>query len=101
MREAQYVADAPVESFHHAIGLWAAGWYQAVLYTFCRAELVEQVVARGLALSGRHKAVCKLLVVVSKGLGNVEGRFLDQPLEKPPGVAGALAGENFKILVVS
>ena len=68
----EHVADAPVEAFDHAVGLWAGGSDQAMLNSVLGAEAIDRVAADGFALAGGFEAVGELLAVVGQQCGDVE-----------------------------
>jgi len=62
----EQLADAAVEALDHAVGLRVSGFDQAVLDSVLGTDLVESVVAGGLALSGGAEAVGKPLAIACK-----------------------------------
>ena len=75
------VADAPVETLHHAIGLRMAGRRQVVHDTHLGTADIERVLARGLFALG-CKTVGKLTGVVSQNLLNFYRCDFSQPAQK-------------------
>ena len=45
MRGGENLADPPIETFHHAIGLWVFGFDQTMLNIFCLAHLIKRMLA--------------------------------------------------------
>ena len=60
----EHIGNAAVESFDHAIGSRCSGLGQPVLNAQFLAQLIELMVAAGLALAAGKQAVRELLAVV-------------------------------------
>ena len=60
----EHIGDAAIESLDHAIGSRGPGLGQSVLDAQLLAQLVELMVAAGLALAAGKQAVRELLAVV-------------------------------------
>ena len=73
---------------HCAVGLGFAGLDETVFDLVIGTHLPEQVVAGGLALSGRTEPIGELFAVVGEHLTNFERGLIDQALEKAFGGLG-------------
>ena len=86
----QDIGNAPVEAFDHAIGSGCPGLGQPVLYAQLLAQLVELMVATGLALTTGKEAIGELLAVVGQHSGDLDRAGLVQGMEEGPSAGGRL-----------
>jgi len=93
----EHVADASVEAFDHAVGLWSGGFDQAMLDGVLGAEAIERVAAGGRALAGGAEAVGELLAVVGQQCGDFERGGGEQALEETAGAGGGLVRQAFEV----
>ena len=91
---AQQIGDAPIETFHHAIGLGPFGACQAMLDLQFGTQLVEGMLTGGGALTRGDEAVGELLAVVGQDGLNMERRGLGQGFQEVLGVGRRLGGIN-------
>jgi len=73
-----------IKSFDHAVGLWMAWLYEAMIYIVCRAFLIKQMVSRGLSFPGSTESVGELLAIVRQDFAYDKGDFHDQVFQKSP-----------------
>ena len=66
----EHIGNAAIESFDHAVGSRGPGLGQSVFYVQLLAQLIELMVAAGLAFSAGKQAVCELLTVVCQQLAD-------------------------------
>ena len=97
MRGGENLADPPIETFHHAIGLRMFGFDQTMFNAFSLTYLIKKMLTARFAFAFSAKAVRKLLTIIRQHLGNDKRRLLDQPLQKPFGAASAFIGQDFQI----
>ena len=62
---AKHLTQSSIEAFNHTVGLWRLGLGQPVFDPQCLAQLVELVLACGLAAATAKQPVCELLAVVN------------------------------------
>ena len=86
------VGNAAVETLDHAVGSRCPGLGQPMLYAQRLAQLIELMVAAGLALAAGKQPVCKFLAVVRQKLIDSDRAGLVQCLEKRARTGGALVG---------
>lgn len=91
------LGDAAVEALDHAVGLRMSGLDESVIDGVLGADLVEGMMAGGVALSGSTEAVRELLAVIGEDLGDLEGSGLDQAFEEGAGVGGGLGRQDFEV----
>ena len=84
----QYLGDATVKALDHAVGLRVLGLDQSVLDIMRGANLVEDVLAGGLALAGGAKAVGELFPVVGQHGTNAERCLGTQAFQEAGGGGG-------------
>ena len=87
----QDVRYAAIEPLHHAVGSRCPGLGQPVLYAQRLAQLIEFMVATGLALAAGKQPVCKFLAVVRQQLVDSDGAGLVQGLKKRAALAALLS----------
>ena len=87
----QDIGNAAVEALHHAVGSGRSGLGQSVLYAQRLAQLIELMVATGLALAAGKQPVCKFLAVVRQQLVDSDGAGLVQGLKKRAALAALLS----------
>ena len=78
----EHIGNAAIESFDHAIGSGGPWLRQPVLDPQLLAQLVELVVAAGLALAAGKQAVRELLAIVGQQLVDPERTGLVQSIEE-------------------
>ena len=88
----QNVRYATVEALHHAVGSRGSWLGQPVLDPQLLAQLVQLMVAAGLALAAGKQAVRELLAVVGQQLGDPDRTGLVQCLEEGLCTGGCLVG---------
>ena len=69
-----------IKSLDHAVGLWMAWLYEAMIYIVCRAFLIKQMVIRGLSFPGSRESVGELLPIVRQDFAYNKGGFHEKPL---------------------
>ena len=87
----QDIGNAAVEALDHAVGAGCPGLGQPVLYAQRLAQLIEFMVATGLALAAGKQPVCKFLAVVRQQLVDSDGAGLVQGLKKRAALAALLS----------
>ena len=85
------IGNAAVEALDHAVGSGCPGLGQPVLYAQLLAQLIEFMVATGLALAAGKQPVCKFLAVVRQQLVDSDGAGLVQGLKKRAALAALLS----------
>lgn len=88
----QDVRDAPVEPLHHTVGSGRPGPGQPVLYAQFLAQLIELMVAAGLALLAGKQAVRELFSVVGQQLADLDRASLVKGLQEGLRTGGGLVG---------
>ena len=88
----EHIGNAAIESFNHAIGSGCPWLRQPVLDPQFLAQLVELVVAAGLALAAGKQAVRELLAIVAQQLVDPERTGLVQSIEEGQCTGGCLVG---------
>ena len=89
--------DAPIEAFHHTVGLGASGWNEAVLHQMLAASLIEQVPPCRFSFPGGTETIGELFAIIREGLGDFEGGFVDQAIEESGSDLGFLGVMDFEI----
>ncbi len=93
----EHFADAAVEALDHTVGLRVPGFDEAMFDGMLDTDLVEGIVAGGLALAGGAEAVGELLTVIGEHLGELERRSLDEAFEEGAGVVGTFRGQDLHV----
>lgn len=86
----QNIRYAAIEALDHSIGSGRPGFGQAMLYAHLLAQLVELMIAAGLALTAGKQPVRELLAVVGQQLGDLDRAAAGcgaVALPRPPGRA--------------
>lgn len=78
----EYIGNAPIEAFDHAVGSGRAWLSQAVLNVQCLAQLVKLMVARGLALTAGKQPVGELFAVIGQNFLHLDRASLVQGVEE-------------------
>lgn len=93
----QDLGNAPVEALDHAVGLRMMGPDQAVLDRMGGTLAVKGMLAGGVTLTGGAEAVGKLLAVVGKDRGDLEGRRGEQMGQEALGAGGGFFRQDLDI----
>ena len=86
----EHIGNAPIEALDHPVGSGRAWLGQAVLNVQCLTQLVELVVARGLALSAGKQSVGELLAVVGQNFLHLDRASLVQSVQERASGSGRL-----------
>ena len=87
----QYIGNATVETFNHAVGARRFRLDQAVLNVQLLACLVKHVLAAGLALTAGKQPIGELRAIVGQHLGDPDRASLVHCLQKGLGIGCRLA----------
>jgi hypothetical protein len=77
----QYLGNAAIEAFDHAIGLRVAGWYQAMLDALFGTGPIEDVLSGG-PMFPTQTPIREFRAVVGQALLNTEGCGLNQGFQE-------------------
>lgn len=73
---AQHLAEPPIETFDHTVGLWCLGLGQSMFNAQALAQLVKLVLSRRLTAATAKQPVGELFTVVCEDGANLERRSL-------------------------
>ena len=77
----QHRADPAIAALDPAVGLGMTGLDEAVVDVVALASAIKAMTPGGIAFAGGTKAIGKLLTIIGQHLLDLEGRFIDEPLE--------------------
>ena len=93
----QDIADPPIKTLHHAVGLRMARTYKSVFNTMLCTSDVEGMMPGWLALTSRSESIREAFAIIGQHLANLEGCLADEMMEKGPGITCRLAGADLQV----
>ena len=97
VRGRQHLANPSVEALHHAVSLRMTRLDESVFDPVVSADTIKTMTPGRVALAGGTKAIGKLFAIIGQHLLDLEGRFIDEPLEKFGGIFRRLFAQDFHV----